>query len=658
MKFSDFNLNPELLQGLTEAGYIECTPVQQSSIQAALIDHRDVYAQSQTGTGKTAAFLVPVLQLLTQNSNEDEYALVLTPTRELALQVEREAKLLAKYLSLKIVPVLGGMEYGNQEKALRARPRLVIGTPGRLQDFVKQGVLNLKKSKYLIVDEADRMFDMGFQNDVLNIIRAMPARTERVSLLFSATLSAKIGNLVWEHMNNPVDILIKADQVAVDAVDQSVYHVGRNEKLQLLFALIRHHNPRNIIIFSNTKVGASQIAKFFGQLGMTCGVLEGNMPQNKRTRVINSLVSGKLSYLAATDVAARGIHVPNLDWVINFDLPNEAENYVHRIGRTARAGCTGRAISFACERYVYNLSSIESLLGRGKKIPVLRPTEEIQFLMTEVEKELREARKKHAHVESLHEGHHHKREGSPNGAPHHPAAGGAPRRRRPGSDGPPRFERSGPPPHVGTGAMPSYRGSRPEGTGAPREGRNFEAGRPTSGSREGGSGYRGSRPDGGNPNSGSRPPRNYPSSGGGRDGERRPRDARSGGFRSDRGKSDSGGRETRWSNENSGPRPERKERSPEERAAFYKEKYGEDFKRPRENASSRPARERSEGRGPRENSGPHSPRENSGPRSHSGSPRFQGSGPRPPHSSASKRKKGKNKSGLIGQFISLFKEKD
>lgn len=402
MKFSDFRLNPALQRGLDESGYIECTPVQAVSLQAALIDKRDIYAQSQTGTGKTAAFLVPVLQMLSENNHQDEFALVLTPTRELALQVEKEAKLLGKYLSLKIVHILGGVEYAGQEKGLKSQPRLIIGTPGRLQDFANQGILNLQKTKYLIVDEADRMFDMGFQNDVLALMSAMPPRTERVSFLFSATLNAKVGNLVWEHMNNPVDIVIEPEQVTVDAIDQEIYHVGRSEKMQLLFALIRHYQPRNIIIFSNTKVGAAQIAKFFDQMGMTCGVLEGNMPQAKRTRVINNLISGKLCYLAATDVAARGLHVPNLDWVVNFDLPNEAENYVHRIGRTARAGCTGKAISFACERYVYNLSAIENLIA--KKIPIAWPSSDLQALMTTIESELKEARKKAPHSEGPHEG--------------------------------------------------------------------------------------------------------------------------------------------------------------------------------------------------------------------------------------------------------------
>ena len=392
MKFSDFNLSKDLLSGLNEAGYIECTPVQEASLQAVIDQGRDVYAQSQTGTGKTAAFLVPILQLLLQNDNEDEYALVLTPTRELALQVEKEARLLAKNLSLKIVHILGGVEYAAQEKGLKDKPRLIIGTPGRLQDFVNQNILDLKKAKYLVVDEADRMFDMGFQNDVLALITAMRGPKERISLLFSATLNPKVGNLVWEHMNNPVDIVIEPEQVTVDAIDQEIYHVGRSEKLQLLFSLIRHYQPRNMIIFSNTKVGAAQIARFFSQMGMTCGVLEGNMPQAKRTRVINNLTSGKLAYLAATDVAARGIHVPDLDWVVNFDLPNEAENYVHRIGRTARAGRTGKAVSFACERYVYNLSAIESLIG--KKIPVAWPDDTIQALMMQVEQELKQSHKK------------------------------------------------------------------------------------------------------------------------------------------------------------------------------------------------------------------------------------------------------------------------
>ncbi|MGL4524133.1 MAG: DEAD/DEAH box helicase, partial [Spirochaetia bacterium] len=400
MKFTEFPLHPDMIKGLDQAGYVDCTPVQESTLRAGLQEGRDIYAQSQTGTGKTAAFLVPILQLLMQNQGSGRFGLVLTPTRELALQVEKEAHLLAKFLPLKIIHILGGVEYGKQERSLRDGPDLIIATPGRLQDFVKQGVLNLGQVGYFVVDEADRMFDMGFQNEVLSIIQKMPAPKDRTSFLFSATLSTKVGNLVWQYMNNPFDIVIEPEQVTVDAIDQEVYHVGRNEKLQLLFGLIRKYQPRNIIIFSNTKIGATQIAKFFGQVGMECGVLEGNMPQNKRTRVVNNLIAGKISYLAATDVAARGLHVPNLDWVINFDLPNESENYVHRIGRTARAGCTGKAISFACERYVYNLGSIEKLIG--KKITVAWPDEEMRVMMGEVESELRAYRKSHPAVGAPH----------------------------------------------------------------------------------------------------------------------------------------------------------------------------------------------------------------------------------------------------------------
>lgn len=356
---------------------MECTPVQEETLKAVFNLKRDVYAQSQTGTGKTAAFLTPTLHMLMEPSLAPEkFALVLTPTRELAVQVQKEAELLGKYTGIKTACLYGGVGYDKQEAELRGKPRLVVGTPGRLMDFAKRQVLKLQNVCIWIVDEADRLFDMGFYQDIKHIAGKMPPPAERSSFLYSATLGPKVGNLAWEYMNNPVDIVIERNDLEIKAITQEVYHACRAEKAMLMLAILRHEKPSNAIIFSNTKAGAGQIAARLTQAGYRCAAIEGDVPQRKRLRIINEMKAGKLRYLAATDVAARGIHVPGLDLVINYDLPDDPENYVHRIGRTARAGATGKAISFACERFVYNLAPIEKLLGH--KIPVCQVTNELQ----------------------------------------------------------------------------------------------------------------------------------------------------------------------------------------------------------------------------------------------------------------------------------------
>jgi len=368
MKFNEFNIDEKVLQGIEKAGFEECTPVQAATLKDSL-EGRDVLVQSQTGTGKTATFLITTFQLLqTREDLKDRKVLVLAPTRELAIQIEKEAKLLGSFLDLKIGCFYGGVGYNQQETLLKEGVDIVIGTPGRLMDFAKSGKINFKDFGILVIDEADRMFDMGFYPDIMQMLRKMGKVTERISLLFSATLSNKVKNLAWNHMNEPVEVNMSPEQVTVDKINQTLYHVGCHEKINLLLGIFKKYNPGNAIIFTNTKSEAVKIAAHLSGNGYDCQYLIGDLPQKKRTKVIEDVKSGKIKFLVATDVAARGIHIDDLNLVINYDIPEDFENYVHRIGRTARAGKTGHAITLACEKYVYGLEGIESYIRM--KIPV------------------------------------------------------------------------------------------------------------------------------------------------------------------------------------------------------------------------------------------------------------------------------------------------
>jgi ATP-dependent RNA helicase RhlB len=386
MQFSQFSLDPSLQRGLDAVKYMECTPVQEATLKAVLENSKDVYAQSQTGTGKTAAFLVAAFSQLLKPEHADKFALILAPTRELVVQIEKEAASLNQFLRFNLASIYGGVSYDRQIAAVKRNPRIVVATPGRLLDFANQNLINLKNATVLVIDEADRLFDMGFHKDVLRIVQHMPRKEERLNLLFSATLNPKVGQLAWEHMNNPESIVIKSSSPMVEGIVQRLFHVGRSEKMILLLSLIKKENPSSAIIFSNTKSGAGQVAKRLRAAGFSCGLIEGNIPQKKRLQIIADMKLGRFKFLAATDVASRGIHIPNLDLVINFDLPDDAENYIHRIGRTARGEqTTGKAISFACERFVYNLAPIERLIKR--KIPLAIVDDELQAVVNETLKE-------------------------------------------------------------------------------------------------------------------------------------------------------------------------------------------------------------------------------------------------------------------------------
>jgi ATP-dependent RNA helicase RhlB len=374
MKFTDFNLDAGLQEGLAEAGYITCMPVQEQVLQNAL-EGADLYVQSQTGTGKTAAYLVTILQrLATDPTLSGKKALVMVPTRELAVQVEEEARILGSCMKLKSASFYGGVGYGGQVDLLKKGVDVIIGTPGRVIDLQESRQMDLSQVAFLVIDEADRMFDMGFYPDLRTLIKVLPKAENRQTMLFSATLNATVKNLAWEYTVEAKEITIEAENVTVDEIDQMLFHVSSDQKMKLLLGLIQKEKPESLIVFCNTKRMSEVVAKRLKINGYEADFIIGDLPQSKRLQVIDSFKSGSLKMLVATDVAARGIDVDSLAMVINYDLPNEAENYVHRIGRTARAGKTGKAYSFCSEQDVYNLPAIEKYIEN--KVPSCVPGEE------------------------------------------------------------------------------------------------------------------------------------------------------------------------------------------------------------------------------------------------------------------------------------------
>jgi len=349
-------------------------PVQEQVLLNGL-EGADLYVQSQTGTGKTAAYLVTILQRLSSDpALSGKKALVMVPTRELAVQVEEEARILGSGMKLKSASFYGGVGYGGQQELLKRGVDIIIGTPGRVIDLQESGTMDLSQVAFLVIDEADRMFDMGFYPDLRTLIRVLPKSEERQTMLFSATLNNWVKNLAWEYTIEAKEITIEAENVTVDEIDQLLFHVSSNEKMKLLLGLIKKENPESLIVFCNTKRMSEIVSKRLKINGFESEFLIGDLPQSKRLQVIDSFKSGSLRMLVATDVAARGIDVDSLAMVINYDLPNEAENYVHRIGRTARAGKTGKAYSFCSEQDVYNLPAIEKYCE--SKIPSCVPGED------------------------------------------------------------------------------------------------------------------------------------------------------------------------------------------------------------------------------------------------------------------------------------------
>jgi ATP-dependent RNA helicase RhlB len=368
MKFTELKLDKNLMKGIEDTGFSTLMPVQKETFVYSL-KGKDVTVQSQTGTGKTAAFLITIFQhFLDETVKRPKRAMILAPTRELAVQIEKDAKQLGKYINFTVGCFYGGVGYHQQERMLEKEVNIIIGTPGRLLDFYSQGKLDFRKIGYLVIDEADRMFDMGFYPDIARILRSAPPPSMRQTMLFSATLDVNTRRIARELMNNPSKVEIMPEQVTVDKITQRLYHVARNEKLNLMLGILKKEMPNNALIFTNTKHAAAQVAKHLEYNGYKCLHLSGDLPQNKRLQVIENFKEGKLPFLVATDVAARGLHIEGLEMIFNYDLPGDCENYVHRIGRTARAGKSGIAISLACEDYVYNLEAIENFIGM--KIPV------------------------------------------------------------------------------------------------------------------------------------------------------------------------------------------------------------------------------------------------------------------------------------------------
>ncbi|MDT8371651.1 MAG: ATP-dependent RNA helicase RhlB [Gammaproteobacteria bacterium] len=377
--FSSLPLHETLHNGLRRAGFEFCTPIQAQSLPLLLSGH-DVAGQAQTGTGKTIAFLLATFQrLLTTEpianwNGKQPRAFILAPTRELAIQIAKDAEILNSEANLRIVVAHGGKDYEKQKAAITAGVDILIGTPGRLLDYHKQHVFNLKYIQVVVLDEADRMFDLGFIKDVRFFLRRIPEPSQRLGMLFSATMSYKVTELAYEHMNNPQKVQVVSDNVSGDRIEESVYYPANEEKIPLLLALIKRLQPQRGIVFVNTKKAADTVWGYLEGNGHKAALLSGDVPQKKRESLLKKFQDGEFPFLVATDVAARGLHIPEVSHVFNYDLPQDVEDYVHRIGRTARAGASGVAVTFACEEYVFSLPDIEHYIKH--KIPVATTADE------------------------------------------------------------------------------------------------------------------------------------------------------------------------------------------------------------------------------------------------------------------------------------------
>jgi ATP-dependent RNA helicase RhlB len=370
MKFTDLQIPAEVLRGIEETGFTDCTPIQAKALPLALAG-KDVAGQAQTGTGKTAAFLVSLFtRLMNQKKSGGEHhprALILAPTRELVVQIEKDAQLLGKYAGFNIQAIYGGVDYMKQRDALKAGADIIIGTPGRLIDYLKQKVYSLKDVEALVIDEADRMFDMGFIADLRFILRKLPTYDKRQNMLFSATLNPRVMELAYEFMNMPEKVSVTPEQMTAERVEQVLYHASRKEKFPLLLGLLKKVGMDRTMIFVNTKREAEFLQDRLCANEFPCKVISGDVEQRKRMKILADFKDGTLPIMIATDVASRGIHIDGVTHVINYDLPQDCEDYVHRIGRTARAGAEGMAISFADEDGAFYLEAIEDFIKQ--KIP-------------------------------------------------------------------------------------------------------------------------------------------------------------------------------------------------------------------------------------------------------------------------------------------------
>ena len=379
-RFHDFKLPPGLMHGVADLNFRYCTPIQQKSLPD-VIAGKDIIAKASTGTGKSAVFLIGIFARLIRDQqqkrkNGTPRALIIAPTRELVIQIAKDARAIAKYLPMRVAEAYGGTDYERQQKNIRDRPvDILVATPGRLLDFSRKRVVQLNQAGIMVIDEADRMLDMGFIPDVRSIIHQTPNRDKRQTMMFSATITEEVTRLASQWCTNPISVETEADQMAVETVTQIVYTLTKNEKYRVLYNIVQSENCDRVIIFTNMKRDAKRLNDQLRKDGVNCTLLTGDVPQQKRTARLESFRNGKIKVMVATDVAGRGIHIDGVSHVVNFTLPYEPEDYVHRIGRTGRAGADGISISFADEESSFYLMDIEEYIGEA--LPCIPPEKDL-----------------------------------------------------------------------------------------------------------------------------------------------------------------------------------------------------------------------------------------------------------------------------------------
>lgn len=376
MKFTELPLSEQVLKGVASAHFTDCTEVQQRVLPVSLTQ-RDVMVQSKTGSGKTAVYVLTILEKFVQAQKEGKgkpKALIVAPTRELAVQIEEDTLKLSEHvIDLTVGCFYGGVGYAQQDKILASGCDIFVCTPGRILDYQKMHKIDFRQFDIFVVDEADRLFDMGFYPDIQNMFSLLRPCTERQTMLFSATLGTKVKNLAWSFMNNPAEIEVEPEEITVKAITQELYHISKSDKFKLLLQLLHRENPENCLVFTNTKARCIEVSKRLTLNGYAAKYLMGDLAQAKRLETIDRMKDGKIKFLVATDVAARGLQIDDLQLVVNYDIPDDFESYVHRIGRTARAGKSGKSITLADEEYVFGLEPIETYINM--KIPVIWPAE-------------------------------------------------------------------------------------------------------------------------------------------------------------------------------------------------------------------------------------------------------------------------------------------
>ena len=478
MEFSTLDLPVPVMEGIRDAGFVTTTPIQEATLPLAL-KGKDVAGQSQTGTGKTAAFLIALFTRLLRSASPagggpaGPRVLIVAPTRELVVQIESDANLLGRFTGLRVLAVYGGIDYNRQREALAAGCDILVGTPGRLIDYLKQHVWSPRHVEALVIDEADRMFDMGFIADLRFILRRLPPPERRQSFLFSATLSFRVLELTWEFMNNPAQITIMPQQKTAERVEQVLYHVGREEKFSLLLGLLRREGGERILIFSNTREEARRLEDRLARNGWEARALTGDVDQKRRLRILNDFKEGLLPVLVATDVASRGLHIEAVSHVVNWDLPQDPEDYVHRIGRTARAGAGGKAIGLVDEASALNLEGIEKFIGQKVSVVWAEDDLFVPEIKPTAEERRRYAQERRVRLDARGRGRDSRSRGHDRG--------------RPGPDRPPAQRPAPPPPRPGApfprpSAPPPTGDAAPGGAGQPgRRRRRRRGGSPPAG---------------------------------------------------------------------------------------------------------------------------------------------------------------------------------